>query len=98
MKPSGEPPINSAILGALRARARGRGAISFAQFMDVALYDPAAGYYRKHGPRSGHGEGTDFETATSSPLFGRLVVGACLRLLGKANPGDFEFVEIGAEP
>ena len=66
--------------------------------MEVALYDPVGGYYRKSGPRVGSAEGTDFLTATSSPLFGRLVVEACVRILGPADPKGFGFVEIGAEP
>lgn len=86
------------MLEALRLRARGRKALSFAEFMDVALYDPTEGYYRKGGPRIGYAPGTDFLTATaSSPLFGRLVVAACTRLLGGESPAAFEFVEIGAE-
>jgi SAM-dependent MidA family methyltransferase len=72
--------------------------MTFAEFMDVALYDPAEGYYRRGGPRIGYGPGTDFLTATASaPLFGRLVVAACTRLLGALPPKDHEFVEIGAE-
>ncbi len=98
MKPSPEPTPGASILGALRERAAGTGALSFADFMDVALYDPALGYYRRDRPRVGYGPGTDFLTATaSSPLFGRLVVAACVKLLAPDPPSAFEFVEIGAE-
>jgi SAM-dependent MidA family methyltransferase len=98
MKPSTAPPADPAILDALRLRARGEPALSFADFIDVALYDPVAGYYRRSGPRIGYGPGTDFLTATASaPLFGRLVVAACVRLLGGTAAGC-DFVEIGAEP
>jgi SAM-dependent MidA family methyltransferase len=98
MKPS-TAPCDPAILGALRAHARGRTALGFAEFMEVALYEPDLGYYRRNGPRIGYGSGTDFFTAsTSAPLFGRLVVAACVRLLGDEPPLSFEFVEIGAEP
>jgi SAM-dependent MidA family methyltransferase len=87
------------MLEALRLRAAGRAALTFAEFMDVALYDPALGYYRKGGPRIGYGPGTDFLTATASaPLFGRLVAEACSRLLGAEAAHAHEFVEIGAEP
>jgi SAM-dependent MidA family methyltransferase len=86
------------MLEALRKRAQGANKISFRDFMDVALYDPLLGYYRKDAQRIGYGEGTDFLTATASaPLFGKLVIAACVKLLGPAAPGDFEFVEIGAE-
>src|ERR1017187_7401799 len=97
MKPSTAPPADPAILEALRLRARGQAALGFADFMDVALYDPGAGYYRRGGPRIGYGPGTDFLTASASaPLFGRLVVAACTRLLGTAA-AESEFVEVGAE-
>lgn len=67
--------------------------------MQVALYDPAAGYYRRRGPRIGYGPGTDFLTATASaPLFGRMVAAACVRLLGPSPPAEHDFLEVGAEP
>jgi SAM-dependent MidA family methyltransferase len=98
MQPSIERSARPAMLKALRLRARGRSALGFDEFMDVALYDPLEGYYRKGGPRIGYGVGTDFLTATaSSPLFGRLVAAACTRLLAPESPAAFEFVEIGAE-
>jgi SAM-dependent MidA family methyltransferase len=99
MQPSEEYPASPEILRALRARAGARPALSFEEFMDVALYDPAAGYYRRERPRIGYGPGTDFLTATASaPVFGRMVAAACAGLLGAARPGDYDFVEVGAEP
>jgi SAM-dependent MidA family methyltransferase len=87
------------MIEALRRRAGGRPSLGFDEFMEVALYDPVSGYYRRHAPRVGYGPGTDFLTATASaPLFGRLVSAACARLLGAAAPGAFDFVELGAEP
>jgi SAM-dependent MidA family methyltransferase len=98
MKPSTLPTVRPEMLEALRLRAGERGVLGFAEFMDTALYDPAMGYYRGGRERIGYGPGTDFLTATaSSPLFGRLVVAACTRLLGDAPPGAYEFVELGAE-
>jgi SAM-dependent MidA family methyltransferase len=98
MKPSNEPPVRPALMEALRLRAKGRPAMAFADFMEVALYDPAVGYYRRDRARIGYAAGTDFLTATASaPLFGSLVVAACVRLLAPADPLGFEFVEIGAE-
>jgi SAM-dependent MidA family methyltransferase len=86
------------MMEALRLRARDRKAVGFGEFMEVALYDPAVGYYRRDAQRIGYGPGTDFLTASvSAPLFGRLVVAACVHLLGSADPGLYEFVEIGAE-
>ena len=73
--------------------------MTFARFMQLALYDPSLGYYRQPRPRVGRAPGTDFFTASSSPLFGELVAAACASLLAAhdAQPRDFTFVEIGAE-
>lgn len=73
--------------------------MTFARFMDLALYHPATGYYRRPQPRVGYGPDTDFFTAsTSGPVFGELIAAACVDLLGSADPREFTFVEIGAEP
>lgn len=98
MQPSSAPPVDPEILAELRSRAGGGDVVGFDAFMDVALYHPAAGYYRRDRRRVGFGSGTDFFTATSSPLFGRLVTAACVGLLAPAEASDFEFVEIGSEP
>ncbi|MEO5958456.1 MAG: SAM-dependent methyltransferase [Opitutaceae bacterium] len=82
-----------------RARADGNGAMTFAAFMELALYHPRLGYYRRAGRRVGYGAGTDFFTAsTSGPIFGELVAAACATLLGERELGEYTFVEIGAEP
>ena len=97
MQPSPSQSADPAILGALRARAGGSESLGFADFMEVVLYQPGVGYYRRDGPRIGYGPGTDFLTATASaPLFGRLVAAACSRLLGPCV-AEAQFVEIGSE-
>ena len=74
--------------------------MTFAGFMELALYHPELGYYRRDAARVGYGSGTDFYTAsTSGAVFGELVAAACVALLG--GPGaaaGHAFVEIGAEP
>lgn len=66
--------------------------------MQLALYHPMVGYYRRSAPRVGYGRGTDFFTASSSgPIFGELIVASCLGLLGTEDPRDYTFIEIGAE-
>jgi SAM-dependent MidA family methyltransferase len=92
------PPYSAEFLAAFRARADASGAMSFARFMELALYDSAAGYYQRARPRVGFGVGTDFFTAsTSGPLFGELIAASCTTLLGSHPPQDYTFVEIGAE-
>jgi SAM-dependent MidA family methyltransferase len=67
--------------------------------MELCLYHPRLGYYRRAGVRIGTAEGTDFFTAASSgSVFGELVVAACVSLLAGRDPAEFEFLEIGAEP
>ena len=38
----------------------------FARFMELALYHPTVGYYRRDQPRVGYDRGTDFFTAAAS--------------------------------
>lgn len=73
--------------------------MSFAAFMELALYHPLVGYYRRPRARVGYAPGTDFFTAsTSGVVFGELVSAACLKLLGARDPQEHTFIEIGAEP
>ena len=97
--PEPHPPAESAPFLRVFAVASGGAPVDFARFMELALYHPEAGYYRRHRPRVGLEPGTDFHTATSlGPVFGELVVAAALRLLGPEDPQGLTFVELGAEP
>lgn len=83
-----------------RARAAGAGRLSFADFVELALYDAEAGYYATRRERVGRGGATDFYTAETLDLaFGPLVSAAAARLLGAGGGGaaGHVFVEIGAE-
>ncbi len=69
------------------------GAISFARFMDLALYAPGLGYYRA-GARK-FGPGGDFVTAPElSPLFSRCLARQCQEILHALGGG--EILELGA--
>src|SRR5262245_50696601 len=84
----GEPSVERR----LRERLRAVGRITFAEFMEVALYDPAGGYYARIGP------GRDFRTAPqTSPAFGHLI-GALLARMWRALDArsGFVVVELGA--
>jgi len=73
--------------------------VSFARYMELAMYHPTAGYYTRDFKRVGRDEKADFFTSTTfSPVFGELVMAAVVKLLAPAKPADFVFVEIGAEP
>jgi SAM-dependent MidA family methyltransferase len=84
-------------LGArLAGRIREHGPITFAEFMDVALYDPAEGFYAR--PPVGRGPGGHFVTSPHvSPAFGDLLarqVAECWDLLDRPRP--YTVIEIGA--
>lgn len=84
------------LVNRLRAEIAAGGPITFARFMDVALYDPERGYYR--GAEARPGRGGDFLTAPEAhPIFGH-AIGRQLedvwRHLGE--PGRFTVREHGA--
>lgn len=70
------------------------GSISFADYMQLALYAPSLGYYVSGTTK--FGEAGDFITAPEiSPLFGGCVARFCQRLL-QSELADAEIVEFGA--
>ncbi len=83
----------------LKKRAETGGVLSFEEFVRHALYASGIGYYQRDSFRVGRGPKTDFYTSsTQGPVFGRLVAAAAAKLLHPKSPGDYTFVEIGAEP
>lgn len=86
---------DDALLARLIAEEIGQGRMTFADFMERALYHPRLGYYTREGAR--RGRAGDYYT---SPDLGRLF-GSCLarqfgemwRLLGRPEP--FLLVELG---
>lgn len=84
------------LLPFLMAEIATRGNMSFARFMDLALYDPTHGYYARPGRRTGcHGD--FFTNVDVGSVFGELLAGEFLamrELLG--CPPDFTIVEQGS--
>lgn len=73
--------------------------VTFARYMELAMYHPTAGYYTRDFKRVGRDEKADFFTATTfSPVFGELVIAAAAKLLAPAKIADYTFVEVAAEP
>ena len=65
-------PSDPELVEAIRDEIRRDGPMTFARFMEIALYDPARGYYRS--PEARPGRAGDFLTAPeASPIFGRTV-------------------------
>jgi SAM-dependent MidA family methyltransferase len=98
--PDSPTAVSPEFLAVFREHADAGGEMSFARFMELALYHPGVGYYRKHKKRVGYAAGTDFFTSsTSGAIFGELVAAACAKLLRAAgrDPASHTFIEIGAE-
>jgi SAM-dependent MidA family methyltransferase len=98
---SARTPVSAEFRTVFMANADANGTMTFARFMEIALYDPQVGYYRRERTRIGYVPGTDFFTSTTSgAVFGGLVAEACSHLLRTAqrDPAAHVFVELGAEP
>ncbi len=88
------PQLKAALLDEIRRAPLGR--ITFARFMEMALYQPGLGYYTHQGGLIG--ARGDFYTAPHlTPAFGDMIgrqVAEFWRRLGR--PTDFQVVEVGA--
>jgi SAM-dependent MidA family methyltransferase len=93
------PPAASAeFIAAFQALAGPEGTLSFARFMELALYHEKIGYYARPRRRIGRRPDADFFTSSSlGPVFGELVAAACASLLGPQPAQSSVFVEIGSE-
>jgi len=80
----------------LRDEIRRDGPMSFTRFMEMALYHPEFGYYRR--TRDPFGVGGDFYTAEQlQPVFGILIADRIRQLRRTMEDGeDFTVVELGA--
>jgi SAM-dependent MidA family methyltransferase len=83
----------------IRAEIGKAGSIPFERFMEIALYHPAGGYYRRERemPRTGR-KGDFFTSVSVGPLFGRLLARQFLEMWERMDrPAPFWIVEQGAE-
>lgn len=79
----------------LRQEILQNGPISFARFMEQALYHPDFGYYRR--PRDPFGKKGDFYTAEQlQPVFGQLIQAFVEQMAQKSSIHPFHVVELGA--
>ena len=95
-EPSLEVGDEPELAARLRSEIREGGPITFARFMQRALYEPDLGYYRK--PTAGPGRGADFLTAPEThPVFGRAIARQLDELWRTLDrPQTFVFREYGA--
>ncbi|PYM02124.1 MAG: hypothetical protein DMF19_04210 [Verrucomicrobia bacterium] len=87
---------NSELVEIIRAEIGTNGPISFARFMELALYHPDRGYYASG--RANIGRRGDFFTNVSvGSVFGKLLAVQFAEIWEKlGRPGDFKIVEQGA--
>ena len=79
----------------LRQEVELAGVISFARFMEVALYCPKIGYYERQAGQTGRTG--DFYTSVSvGRLFGELLARQFADWLGALSPGPLQLAEAGA--
>ncbi len=86
---------------ALRTLADETGFIELPDFVNLALYHPTLGYYRRDRQRVGRNPQADFYTASSfREAFAPALMEAALGLLEQAelDPTQTDWIEIGAEP
>ena len=87
---------DQALSDSIREKIRAEGPVTFAWFMEQALYHPALGYYSSGRCEIGR-RGDYFTNVSVGPLFGRLLARQFAEMwdiLGR--PGDFSIVEQGA--
>jgi SAM-dependent MidA family methyltransferase len=90
---------HSGLVSKLVARIEGEGPITFADFMEAALYDPDFGYYTTPGPRIGP-DGDYYTSPDVHPIFaeliGKQIVQAAEAITETGKTKDFTIVELGA--
>ena len=88
--------IDVALEALIRERIRAAGAISFAEYMDLALYHPQFGYYTSGAPKVGW-TGDFFTSAHLHPLFGACLARQLLQMWqALKRPQPFLVEEEGA--
>ncbi len=79
----------------LRQEVEQAGVLSFARFMEVALYCPKIGYYEPHTGQTGK-LGDFYTSASVGPLFGELLARRFADWLEALSPGPLQLAEAGA--
>lgn len=93
------PKATDEIINSFKHLLAKRDSVPFDEYIQWALYDERIGYYTAMRQRIGKTQECDFYTSSSiRPLWGELIVEACLNLLATRNPNKFTFIEIAAEP
>jgi SAM-dependent MidA family methyltransferase len=89
---------NAALIDVIQtAIDRAGGRITFAQFMELALYHPVYGYYTAGRPRVGK-DGDFFTSVSVGPLFGRILATQIRQFRAElGEPSNFTVIECGGQ-
>lgn len=79
----------------LRQEVEQRGVLSFARFMEIALYCPKIGYYERGAGQVG-GRGDYYTSVSVGRLFGGLLARQFTEWLEALGPGPLHLIEAGA--
>ena len=79
----------------IRNEIRAEGAISFARFMELALYHPNHGYYERHTKQIGR-EGDFFTSVSVGSLYGEFLAFEFARRLSSLKSTNLSLIEAGA--
>ena len=92
MSDAGKAPL----IHKIQEEIRQKGRMTFARFMEMALYDPEEGYYTSSGDRIGLG-GDYYTSPEVHPIFGRLLAKQIRQMESLLpGPGPFTILEMGA--
>jgi SAM-dependent MidA family methyltransferase len=84
-----------AVFGLIRAEIAVHGPITFARFMDLALYAPGAGYYMRDADRIG-ARGDFYTSSTLHTLFGESIARQIAEMADRVGEDSFTVIEQGA--
>jgi len=94
--PSGDTSATPALTALLRDRIAREGPLPFPEFMAMALYEPALGYYARETRQVGRG-GDFFTSVSVGPLFGQLLARRFLAWWQEhGQPTRWRLIECGA--
>src|SRR5688572_25194089 len=79
----------------IRQEILSKGSISFARFMELALYCPKIGYYERESSPIGR-TGDYYTSVSSGPLFGELLARQYVEWLRELGSPELTLVEAGA--
>lgn len=90
------PPVAKELLEVIKETINSQGSITFARFMEIALYYPELGYYTRPGEKIGP-RGDFYTSADVHPIFGAMLSKQLVQMWELLDrPQNWQLVEYGA--